>query len=183
MERVVRWAPVGGEGIEHLVLKATGRSAVAEGVVVGSEDGVGFGLRYRVTCDGDWHVREVRAEVAGKAAGLHLRADGNGSWTDAATGMALPHLAGCVDVDVSATPFTNTLPIRRLRLAPGETRAIRVAYVSVPALAAEPREQRYTNLEDGRLYRFEAPDIGFSADLRVDEARLVLDYPRLFRRL
>ena len=43
------------------------------------------------------------------------------------------------------------------------------------------RQQRYTNLGGGR-YRFESLDDDFTADLTVDEAGLVVDYPGLFRR-
>ncbi len=84
---------------------------------------------------------------------LHLRSDGEGNWQDS-KGHLVEVLQGCVDIDISATPFTNTLPIRRLGLALGEAREILVAYVAVPALAPEPVRQRYTCLEAGRLYRY-----------------------------
>jgi hypothetical protein len=53
----------------------------------------------------------------------------------------------------------------------------------VPDLSASARDQRYTALEPGALYRFESPDSGFTAELPVDEDGFVLDYPGLFRRL
>ena len=39
-----------------------------------------------------------------------------------------------IDVDISATPFTNTLPIRRLGLQPGEFAELDVAFVDAPAM-------------------------------------------------
>ena len=46
--------------------------------------------------------------------------------------------------------------------------------------------QHYTCLSEGmtndRLYRYEAADRSFSADLPLDEDGLVLDYPTLFIR-
>jgi hypothetical protein len=44
-------------------------------------------------------------------------------------------------------------------------------------------EQRYTCLEQRRIYRYEAVDRSFAADLPVDEDGLVLDYPTLFTRV
>ena len=45
---------------------------------------------------------------------------------------------GCIDVDIRATPFTNTLPIRRLALQPGESRDLRMAFIDVPGLDVRP---------------------------------------------
>jgi hypothetical protein len=91
-------------------------------------------------------------------------------------------------VDLSATPFTNTLPIRRLSLREGESSEIGVVYVDVPVMRLDVSRQRYTCLErdaDGGLYRYEDRGSfrGFAADLPVDADGLVLDYPGIFRRL
>jgi uncharacterized protein len=44
-------------------------------------------------------------------------------------------------------------------------------------------EQRYTCLKRHSLYRYEAVDRSFSADLPVDPDGLVTDYPGLFERV
>lgn len=79
------------------------------------------------------------------------------------------------------TPFTNTLAIRRLGLKVGESAEIKVAYILVPELSLRAASQRYTRVAD-RLWRFEALDIDFTADITVDEGGFVMDYPGLFRR-
>ena len=97
----------------------------------------------------------------------------------------MPELDGCIDVDISATPFTNTLPIRRLGLEPGESEELAVTYVRVPELLVGAERQRYSCLEaqaNGELYRFEALPSGFTAELPIDAEGLVIDYPGLFRR-
>lgn len=88
-----------------------------------------------------------------------------------------------MDVDIQATPLTNTLPIRRLDPKDGESVDIRLAYIRIPDLTVAPADQRYTALRSGSLYRFESLESGFTADLPVDEDGFVLDYPGLFRRL
>lgn len=191
MQREVIWAATDGPGSEHLRLSLNAAGAVVDGVVLGVEGGSPFRLRYGIRCDAAWRTREVRVEtVDDAAAAVVLLADGEGRWTGG-RGEALPALDGCLDVDLSATPFSNTLPIRRLGLRPGESVELRVAYVAAPGLGVEAVPQRYACLEtrpDGGRYQYESlpystlPD-GFVAELTVDGDGLVVDYPGLFRRV
>jgi hypothetical protein len=186
VEREFMWIPWEGPGLEHLRLVTSGSGVVANGLVIGLEAGRPFRIGYEIRCDGRWRVREVR--VAAPDSGrpvLELLTDGEGRWKRR-SGEPIPELDGCIDIDISATPFTNTLPIRRLGLEPGESEELMVTYVRVPELLVGPERQRYGCLEartDGGLYRFEALPSGFTAELPVDVEGLVLDYPGLFRRV
>lgn len=185
------WTAADGPGLEHLRLSLDPMGAVADGAVVGVEAGRPFRVRYGLRCDAAWRTREVRVEALEVDGGVvALLGDGSGRWTDG-RGEALPELDGCLDVDISATPLTNTLPIRRLRLRPGEAAELAVAYVAVPGLRVEAVRQRYSCLQagpDGGRYLYESlpysalPD-GFVAELPVDADGLVVDYPGLFRRV
>jgi uncharacterized protein len=177
-----RWQDWAGIGWEHLELREGTDGVVAEAVVLGTEDGVPFGAGYRIVCDPFWRVRSVDVQRAGGAVRLSLVSDGAGNWRYG-SGEPLPELVGALDVDLTATPFTNTLPIRRLRLKAGESAEIRAAYIRFPDLAVMPDRQRYTCLEAGRLYRYEAVDGDFSRDIEVDDNGLVVTYPGLFRRI
>ncbi len=79
-------------------------------------------------------------------------------------------LDGCTDVDISVTPFTNTLPIRRLNLDQDESTEIETVYISVPELQVETAIQRYTCLDslddEGGRYRYESVPSGFTAEFR-----------------
>jgi hypothetical protein len=184
MKRQVMWSRLDAPGMEHLSLIIRGDGASAEGVVLGVEGGDAYRLRYKVRCDSRWRVRRVEVGFVGGGRSLRLTADGEGRWLDA-SGAAVPALDGCVDVDITATPLTNTLPIRRLALEPGESADIKVAYVTAPDLRVTPDEQRYTCLKTGAAggrYRFEQVGSRFTAVLQVDDDGLVEDYPGLFRR-
>jgi hypothetical protein len=185
VEREVMWSPWEGPGLEHLRLLTSDGGVVANGMVIGLEAGLPFRIGYEVHCDERWRVREVRAAApdSGRPV-LELLTDGEGHWKRGG-GEPIPELDGCIDIDISATPFTNTLPIRRLGLMPGESTDVDVAYIRVPELLVGPERQRYGCLEeqtDGGLYRFEALPSGFNAELPVDAEGLVIDYPGLFRR-
>jgi len=184
VEREVMWTPWEEAGLEHLRLVTSGSGVVANGLVLGLQGGRPFRIGYEIRCDGRWRVREVRAAAPdSERPVLELLADGEGRWKSRG-GEPVPELDGCIDVDISATPFTNTLPIRRLGLKPGESEELTVTYIRVPELLVGPESQRYGCLEaDGGFYRFEALPSGFTAELPVDAEGLVIDYPGLFRRV
>ncbi|SPB13203.1 transcriptional regulator [Caballeronia novacaledonica] len=184
--KTMRWSQQDGTGLEHLVLDATDNGIVVESAVVGEDETHAFGLVYRIECDARWQVTRLALKLAGGASlDLHRKDGDNGdahAWTGA-NGELLEQLRGCIDVDITATPFTNTLPIRRLQLARGERRVIRVAYVRVPQLSVSAVEQAYTCIEPDHRYRYEGLDTGFTADITVDENGFVLDYPGLYKRV
>lgn len=172
-----RWQDWAGSGLEHLVLTIGADGIAADSVVMAD----GFALHYQLFCDPEWCLRRLDMRVIGSGQRLLLQADGLGHWSDA-EGRSLPHLDGAIDVDLPATPFTNTLPIRRLGLSRGEAADIVTAYVELPGLAVIADPQRYTCLDDGH-YRYESLDSDFMREVAVDGDGLVLEYPGLFRRL
>ncbi|MBL8670923.1 MAG: putative glycolipid-binding domain-containing protein [Alphaproteobacteria bacterium] len=186
MKREAMWAPASGTGLESLRLERDGNSWVADGIILGLRDGRPFRCIYQLTCDRAWNVRQVSIDIpGGEPAVLRLRADGKGGW-ETALGEPQNDLAGALTVDLSATPFTNTLEIRRLRLEPGQAQDVVAAHVDIPSLALRPARQRYTCLAaatattPGR-YRYEDSS-GFAAELTVDADGLVIDYPGQFAR-
>ena len=81
-----------------------------------------------------------------------------------------PEYSDCVDVDLSFTPATNMLPIRRLGLEIGEEAEIHVAWLVWPELTVQRVLQRYSRLAEDR-YRYTQDE--FEAELTVDRQGLV----------
>jgi hypothetical protein len=180
MTIAARWREWEGDGIQHLVLNVR-RDGLSVDAFAISSDPHPFAARYRIAIDTDWLTRRVDVALAGREDGLVLEADGTGHWT--MNGRPMPALNGVLDPDLSVSPFTNTFPVKRLRLAKGESAEIRTAYVYVPTLEVFPDPQRYTCLEAGRRYLYESLDSDFRREIMFDEHGLVTDYPGLFRRL
>lgn len=191
MDRTVMWMQWNNLGMEQLHLKNNRANIAADGVVVGIKEGRPFRAHYQIDADQDWQVRQLKIQLLhpeGKT--LSLQSDGEGRWwkeretQDERTPVSA--LEGCVDVDLSATPFTNTLAIRRLSLQPGDTCNLSVVYVAIPEMEVRSVPQRYTCLEinsQGGIYKYEGLLRNFSVELLVDRDGLVIEYPKAFRRI
>ena len=186
MERNIMWTPWSEPGLEHLHLLQQDGNILADSIIVGVSNRLPFRLHYEITCDSNWKVKELGLTLlSGNRESIKIQTDGQGHWSTH-TGDPVPSLEGCIDVDISATPFTNTLPIRRLALSPGQSAELLVAYASIPEIELKPERQRYTCLEwntDRGLYKYEGLESGFSTELPVDSEGLVIDYPGLFKRV
>lgn len=144
-----------------------------------------------VTAEGAGWTRSVRLELAANRWRATTAEQGNLDAVLSAAGHAgagLPGiedpdlLYGAFDVDLSGSPLTNTLPIRRLGLLKAEAgvaHRISAAWVLLPSLEIVQADQIYTSLGDNRIrYASET----FSADLTVDDEGFVVDYPGLAHR-
>jgi uncharacterized protein len=179
---IARWQDWSGKGVEHLVLKEDQNQIVVDAAIIGPLDGHVFAARYKLLCDAGWRVRKVEITEIGSDRSVQLVSNGAGNWVDG-SGAAQPQLESAIDVDISITPFTNTLPIRRLNLHSGQSQEILAVYIQLPGVAITTDRQRYTCLEAGRRYRYESVDSDFIREIEVDAHGLVTNYPGLFRRV
>jgi hypothetical protein len=183
METVTRslsWAPASGTGLEETTVTLDESGCVAVGHITG-DDPVLYDVYYRVEIDGAWRTRYVCVSDTLSGRTAEMRSLGQGSWTSD-DGRRLRGLDGAIDVDITVTPFSNTLPIRRLEIGVGESVDIVTAYVDVPAMTVTADPQRYTRLLPD-VYRYESLDSDFRRDIVVDELGFVLEYPGLFSRV
>ena len=170
----VLWQASDG-GSEVCVLEPAGRGRRLRGTVLTHEAKRPIELRYAVTVDSAWATTDVEVLVAFAGGDLREVAELGALWS----GSERPSgYEDCVDVDLSFTPATNTLPIRRLGLDVGEEAEIQVAWLVWPELDVRPVRQRYARLAKDR-YRYTQDD--FQAELVVDDDGLVLDYQGLWR--
>jgi hypothetical protein len=180
-----RLPPIDGHAYGRVV--AVGDATVFEGwEVVGAPSG-GHAVRFRLVVGPDSVARALEVDADGPRGlrRLSVRRSPKGQWW--ADGKRRPDLDGSWDIDVAATPLTNTPTIRRLSLDVGDAADIPVAWVDVPALGVSTERQRYERLvpEDGHdRYRFAMGDL--AATLTVDADGLIRDYEgfagRIFRR-
>jgi uncharacterized protein len=165
----------GDGGAEICVLERAGRGRRFRGTVLTHEAKQPIELRYAVTVDASWATTDVEVLVAFAGGDLREPVELGGLWSGK---ERPPEYRDCVDVDLSFTPATNTLPIRRLGLEVGEEAEIAVAWLVWPELRFERAVQRYARLAKDS-YRYTQDD--FEAELTVDEEGLVLEYEGLWK--
>jgi|SRR5688500_1938599 len=180
-ESRARWRRLDVPGREVATITRTARGWRLTGELDVAEPDDTATLRYAIECDPAWRTRSavIEGEANGSPVRFSLVADGAGGWTG--DGVALPELAGALDVDLGFTPATNTLPIRRLGLAVGESAAVRSAWLRFPELRLEPLEQTYTR-EAEHTFRYRAIVDGapFVARLDIDAFGRVMRYEGLW---
>ena len=170
----VLWQASDG-GSEVCVLEPAGRGRRLRGTVLTHEAKQPIELRYAVVVDAAWATTDVEVLVAFAGDDLREVAELGGLWSGT---ERPPGYGDCVDVDLSFTPATNTLPIRRLGLDVGEEAEITVAWLRWPELTVERAVQRYARVAEDR-YRYSQEE--FTAELVVDDQGLVVEYEGLWR--
>lgn len=172
------WEWLDRPGLEHLSLDIGPAAVTANGLVLVQLGPAPIRVGYEITLDAAWCFQHARLTVD-QDKRLDIARGPDGQWT--IDGQAQVDLAGCIDIDIMATLFTNSLPIRRLNFEPDRPQTIRAAYIRLPDLTVEPAAQDYTKLGPNR-FRYRSLSSGFTAELTVDEAGIVVDYPPIWRR-
>jgi hypothetical protein len=172
------WRRLDVPGHESARLSSDAGTPVLEGKAVfeGEEAGA---LAYTVTCDRAWRTTsaDVDGWLGGRPVALRIRRDATGRWI--VNGVLTPSLDGCDDVDLSITPSTNALPIRRLALKVGETATAIAAWWKGPDPTLTPLDQTYERVGPS-TYRYTSAGGTFVALLEVRADGLVTRYPGLW---
>ena len=136
-------------------------------------------LDYQIRCDAAWHTvfAQIEGWVGREAISIDIKVDSSHCWH--VNGKERSEVEGCIDLDLNFSPSTNLLPVRRLSLAPGDAAAVKAAWLRFPSFSLEPLEQIYRRL-DAVTYRYESAGGRFVADLQVNSAGLVTEYPDLW---
>jgi uncharacterized protein len=171
---VISWSTWDGGHTETLNLTWDNEAWTAVGRV--GREQVEYVLRLAPT----WHVRQFLLFRDLPEPDLWLAIDADHRWGEV-NGSYRRELDSCRDVELACTPFTATVPIRRLKLDVGGAADVDVIDVDVETLAAVRRPVRYERLAD-RTYRRTALDTGDVRQFEVDEFGLVVDEVDRYRR-
>ncbi len=139
-----------------------------------------FTVNYLITTNRNWQTLNfsIGFKIDKKIGNMAYFTDGKGNWYKE-EGVA-EEFKGCLDIDISLTPFTNSLPINRLKLEENESAIIPVIYINIFTGAGKKVFQKYTRLSDEK-YHYENVPNDFEAVLIVDKDGFVTGYPELFK--
>jgi uncharacterized protein len=175
------WRWIKSSGLERFELLRMPHEWMLRGTIVTLAGGRPAEARYEVLCDDSWQTRlaniSLRDETGERV--LQVAVEG-GQWY--ANGCTQETLAGCTDIDLEWSPSTNTIPIRRLRLAVGERSGPVIAsWVRFPGLTLQPLLQEYERTSEHN-YRYSSDGGAFLAEIAVDEEGLIQNYEGLWQR-
>ena len=177
--KTILWRRIDQPGHDAARLWETAVERTLEGTAVFSEGGKPCRLDYRVVCDAEWRTRSatVRGWIGHEPFTVAIAADAARQWT--INGVVAEAVRGCDDVDLSFTPATNLLPIRRLKLAIGQQASVRAAWLDFPASTLAPLDQTYACVGPA-AYRYESDGGRFVATLETTADGFVRRYSGLW---
>lgn len=170
-----RWRALDREGEDKCTL-----SRVEEGwLLIGHarfHDGDGFAaLDYVLRCDADWYT--LSADIAGTHDDQDIRLALHRMGADwVMNDQPQPQVSGARDIDLSFTPATNLMPLRRLHLAGDQGLDTRAAWLRYPSCALAPLDQSYT-ATSSEIVSYAAHQTGYATQLCVDQSGFVTLYP------
>jgi hypothetical protein len=175
----ILWRRLDRPGHESAWLSENAGGIVLEGTAVFGEAGQPCRLDYRVVCDREWRTQSalVIGWLDRTRIDLDIAVDEERNWT--LNRRPCPGVQGCEDLDLSFSPATNLLAIRRLHVAVGARAAVRAAWLRFPDTALDPLDQIYERLDESR-YRYESGGGAFTAVLETNAAGFVTRYPGLW---
>lgn len=181
MQYNIIWTGVEYHSIENCLVNINNDGSVTRSVINGLYEGKIYKVEYTIYADREWNTKEVRiyARHSNKEQQVILVSDRKGHWI--MNGENAETLKGCIDVDIPVTPFTNTLPVKRLLIEENEEAEISVVYLDMLEWNIRPVKQLYRRISAG-IYHYENIPNDFEADISTDENGFVVDYPQLFKR-
>jgi uncharacterized protein len=182
MSAPILWRRLDVPGHDAASLLMDEEGAVLSGMAAFRE-GDPTALAYVVHVDREWKTTEghVWGWRGREAIDLRLGRDGAGTWT--LNDELCPEVEGCIDLDLSFTPATNLLPLRRLSLGIGQSAEVRSAWLEWPEVRLTPLVQRYARRTE-TVYDYESDLPGneqFRSTLLVQPQGWVLDYGGLWK--
>ncbi len=182
MNTTILWEGIAAKSLERLDFLESADGFKAEGNITGSADDLIFHVHYKVMISKDWKTKAatISGMIGDQPVNFILHSQGDGVWEW--NGEAAPQFNGCIDIDISLTPFTNALAVNRLKLNPSERKEITVVYFDLLEGTVRPAHQAYTHLSKG-TYKYENIPNDFEAVISLDNEGFVVDYPGLFTKL
>ena len=181
MQKNIIWTGIEYHSLENCIVTIMDKGSGIKSSIIGVYTNEIYKIEYRIRTNQFWETIfcEIKSQLYNKVEVIDFRKEGKESWY--VNGQPDEKLNGCIDIDISLTPFTNTLPINRLKLLEKEDQQIKVLYVDVLGRKMMPVQQKYTRISQTD-YKYENVPNDFESVISVDNLGLVVKYPGLFER-
>ncbi|MEQ8895897.1 MAG: putative glycolipid-binding domain-containing protein [Roseovarius sp.] len=174
-----RWRALDRAGEDTCRLSPAAHGWLLVGHARFRDEGGFAALDYVVRCDEGWHT--LSADIAGihdeREVRFNARRD-NGRWLLNDTEQ--PGLDGVMDIDLSFTPATNLMPLRRLLETRDAALQSSAAWLLYPQPALQRLDQTYARTGQPDVVSYMAEQTDYATQLTFDRAGFVTLYPGLW---
>ncbi|MGD2059685.1 MAG: putative glycolipid-binding domain-containing protein [Acidimicrobiia bacterium] len=158
--------------MEYFRYREHDQGHLLSGTVVLPRRGFPATIRYEIAVDAEWETVGAAVHYSGSDEERRIDVEvGNRVWW--IDGKEQTDLTGCIDIDLGWTPATNTLAIRRAKLAVGARAEIQAAWLRFPELEFRRAEQTYSRQGES-AWTYEAGE--FKAELTTGPLGIVVEY-------
>ncbi|WP_114818975.1 putative glycolipid-binding domain-containing protein [Chryseobacterium sp. KLBC 52] len=175
------WKGIFYQSLEYFNLQSDDINYTVESKIIGCLEDKIYSIEYKIHIDKDWLVQDflIESEI-NKVKRILTGKKIQDQWE--INNVINPEINDFKFIDISLTPFTNTLPINNLKLSENSSQKIDVIYIDVFNHHIRPVQQQYTRTAVNQ-YLYENVETDFKAEISVDESGLVTNYPELFKKI
>ncbi|MCT1527002.1 putative glycolipid-binding domain-containing protein [Sphingobacterium hotanense] len=175
------WKGLYYDSLEYLNSEIRNEARFVEANIIGFYNGQFWYLNYQVVMGIEWVVKSfhISVELNGEKSTITGQ-NFKGVWL--INDQEVSEFKGFKFIDISLTPFTNTLVINNLFLAGRVEQEVDVIYIDILEREVNAAKQRYTRSSPDR-FLFQHLENDFEALILVDGEGFVLDYPEYFKRV
>lgn len=175
------WQGIIYQSLEYFNIQEDDKNYTVTSKIIGCYQDKMYTVDYQLILNKDWtmldfliesEVNTIKTKITGKKQQDHWEIND----------LIHPDLKGFKYIDISLTPFTNTLPINNLTLTENHPQKIEVIYIDILNNHIKPAKQQYTQTSPTG-YLYENIETDFKANILVDEDGLVIHYPGLFKKI
>lgn len=175
------WQGIAFQSMEYFSIQENDKYIQVASKIIGCYENNMYTVDYRLTIDPEWNIQEFTIEseintVKNRLTGKKYQDE----WE--INNVINLDFKGFNFIDISLTPFTNTLPINNLKLSENDAQEVKVIYIDVLNNIIKPVTQQYTRIAT-HTYHYDNLQTDFKADILVDESGLVVHYPKLFDKI
>ncbi|WP_433632115.1 putative glycolipid-binding domain-containing protein [Chryseobacterium cucumeris] len=175
------WKGIFYQSLEYFNLQSDDKNYTVKSKIIGCLEDKIYNTEYKIHIDKDWIVQDFLIESEVNTIKKIFSGKRNQSQWEI-NGVVNPEFDHFNFIDISLTPFTNTLPINNLKLSASGSQKINIIYIDVLKHHIRPVQQQYTRTAVNK-YLYENIETDFKAEISVDESGLVTCYPELFEKI
>lgn len=174
------WRRLDRPGHDAAFLRPRGDGWRLSGVAVFLHECGPASIAYSVEVDSRWNTKRgrVTGSVGDAEIDLSMVRDRDRWLLD---GVEIQGLGSLLDLDLSFTPATNLLQLKRTGLQVGERLAIPAAWFNLDGATLTELPQLYERLTP-TCFRYAAPSVPYEALLEISSDGFVESYPDLWKR-